>query len=129
MNIAESFANYLATQLSLTLGDDLYIGGVPVEAPDECWWLVAGGGGSITKHATGEKQKNYIVTVYHRAFSAKTVLDNLQALEVIINSGQCTQLDGYNTVEMEATIFPTDQDIDNQELTIGLVQIAITTYL
>lgn len=128
MNINKSFATYMEDQGYGTFGDDLYIGGVPLEAPDVCWWIISGGGASEPKNTTGERQKRYIVSVFYRDIDTEEVYEKLQALEEEINSVECIDLDGYETVEAEATIFPADQDLDSEERTVGLLQVTLTIY-
>ncbi len=123
MNIKKAFQQYMeAHDFKPT-----YIGGAPNE-PAACWWIIGGGGNNISKNSTGEKQKNYILSVYYRDIIAETVDEQIQTLEELMNSKQCIDIDGYDIIETEATVFPTDQDIDNQERTIGLIQITLTVY-
>lgn len=127
MNIVESFSQYLEDEMSLTLGTDLFIGSAPVDK-DDVWWIFSGGGGNVVKNDTGEKRKNYIVNAYYRGLDAQDVYNKLEQLETLVNSATCPQLNGYDTIEIETVTFPTDQDIDAQDRTIGLIQITITTY-
>lgn len=73
--------------------------------------------------------KQYLISVYMRSLDASLVYDQLQALEESLNSDGCTSLNGYDTIDIEATTFPTDQDLDNEDRTVGLLQATITTYL
>ena len=66
--------------------------------------------------------------MYYRSKDQELVYDTLQELEEAINSDKCATLVDYETVEMEATSFPTDQDLDVEDRTVGLLQITITTY-
>lgn len=129
MNIAESFATYMQDSLLLgTLGDTIRIGGIAQDAPTTCWWVVLSGGTPQPANSTGELKKNYVLDVYYRAMDQKTVYDALSSLEETVNSGNCTQLSDFDTIDIRATLFATDQDIDNEERTVGLLQVTITTY-
>jgi hypothetical protein len=128
MNITQSFAQLLETELSTNLGQNLFIGGAPLDAPDVCWWVLSAGGVNISKQVAGEKQKNYTISVFYRSLNPEDVYDNLQNLEEMINAGDCKELNDYDIIEMEAILFPTDQDLDNQDRTVGLLQVTITTY-
>lgn len=133
MTILKSFAQYMQDTLSCgTVGQDIFLNSVPKDAadkaPDKAWWLKSSGGAPIVKNHTGEKQKNYIVYVYYRNTDSEDVDEILQAFEESINSKNCTQLPGYTTIEMSATGFQNDLDIDNEERTVGLVEVTITTY-
>jgi hypothetical protein len=129
MTISKSFATYLQSAGFGTLGTNLYIGGAPMDAPDTCMWILAGGGSPIVKNQTGEKVKQYFLSVFYRSTDAEDVDDTLHALEVNLNSPTCPQLTDFDTIEIECTSFPTDQDIDNENRTEGLLQVTITNYL
>jgi len=128
MNISESVVDYLADNGYGVFGTDIFIGGVPLDAPNKCMWVVAGGGSNIGKNGTGEKQKNYLVSIFYRNTDAKDVLDTLESLESLVNSATCIDLDGYNVIEVEGTQFPIDQDLDNEDRSVGLIQVTITVY-
>lgn len=128
MNISRAFATYLEAEGYGTFGDDLFIGGVPQGSPDASYWIVAEGGTSTIKNHTGEKLKAYTLSLYYRSTNALDVYDNLQALEEEINSAGCPDLEGFTTVDSEAILFHSDQDLDNEDRTIGLLQVSLTTY-
>lgn len=129
MNIAESFATYMDDTLNLgTLGTDIKVGGVALDDPSTCWWVVLAGGAPDTTNDTGELTKRYTLQVYYRNMDQKTVYDQMHSLEESLNSGNCAQLQDFDTIEMKALVFPVDQDIDNQERTVGLLQVTIRTY-
>ena len=131
MNLAQSFATYLQDELSLaTIGQDLYIGSAPssLKAPDTLWWVKAFGGDPITRMKSGETMKQYIIEVSYRNRDAEAVYNNLQTLEENINSDLCSQLTGYDTVDIEATTFPIDDDIDSEDRKVGLLRITLTIF-
>ncbi|MFA9228860.1 MAG: minor capsid protein [Agathobacter rectalis] len=124
MNIKKAFQQFMIDN-GYT---DVFIGGAP-DSPAACWWILGGGGNSISKNTTGQKQKNYLLNIYYRDLNAENVDEKLQALEELMNKNECVDIGDYDIIETEATVFPTDQDIDNQERTIGLIQITLTVYL
>lgn len=128
MNIVKSFAEYMADKGFGTQGTDLFIGAAPQQSPDECWWIVAAGGSPILKGIGGNKMKNYLFNVFFRDRDQENVLNRLQAFEEEMNSGNCDQLNGYDSIEIEATGFPVDQDLEQEDRTVGLVQVTVTTY-
>lgn len=128
MNITKAISNYIEGAMGLTFGTNLFIGGVEVGAPNECGWLLSAGGSVVKANVSAGKMKNYVISFYYRGLDASVVYEKLQALEEALNSDACTQLDGYDTIDLQATLFPTDQDIDNEERTVGLIQITATTY-
>ena len=131
MNIAESFANYMQNDLSIaTLGQDLYISAGPDSdrVPDSIWWIVASGGAKDVSLQSGEVTKRYQLDVYFRHRDAEVVYNRLQALEEQLNCPGCVQLDGFDIISVEAITFPVDQDIDNEDRSVGLLQASILTY-
>lgn len=128
MNISASFAEYMEDILLGTVGTDIEVGGVPQDAPEACWWVIPQGGGPEQVNQTGEMLKNYVLNVYYRDTNQESVYNSLQLLEETVNSGNCTQLDGFDTISMQATSFATDEDIDSEERTVGLVQVTIKVY-
>ena len=128
MNIAESFVEYMEDLSMGTLGSTIYINSVPQEAPDAVWWVVKSGGSPVRKNSTGERVKDYTLSIYYRDTDAEQVYELMQDFEEEINSKSCIQLDGYDTIEMEASIFPTDQDLDNEDRVVGLLNVRISVY-
>lgn len=129
MTIAQAFAKYMEDVLSLgVVGTDIFINAVPLKAPSDAWWIVSRGGTPIQKNQTGEKKKNYALSVYYRSLDSAALDALMQGFEESINSKHCDQLEGYDTIEMEAVGFQSDLDLDNQERTVGLVEVTITVY-
>lgn len=128
MNITHSFAQFMEDQGFGTLGTNLFIGAVPQDAPDKCWWVVSSGGSNTTRNKTGERIKEYTVSVFYRSTDSKEVYDDLQEFEETINNTECEQLASYDTIEMQCITFPTDEDIDSEERTKGLAQVKLTIY-
>ena len=129
MNIAGSFVSYMiSVGFGTTLGTDVFIGGVPQDAPSTAWWVVSQGGTLVLTNQTGEKIKSYTLQVFYRNIDGQDVYDELQDLEIELNKSNCAQLTGFDTMEIESNLFPTDNDIDLEERTIGMLQVKITTY-
>lgn len=130
MNLVDAFAAYLVSLGIGTLGQDIFIGGAPSSdvANDNIWWIVSNGGGPIKKNSTGESMKQYQVEIHARNRDYKTILDNLYQLEERVNCDSCTQLDGIDTIDMIATVFPVDNDLDSEDRKTGMLQVNLTTY-
>ena len=131
MNVAKAFATYLQDELSVaTIGQDLYIGHAPssTKAPSTLWWIKAFGGDPITRLSTGETMKQYIVEINYRNRDYETVYEQLQSVEENINSDTCSQITGFDTVDLEATTFPIDNDLDSEDRKIGLLRITLTIF-
>jgi len=130
MSVSSSFASYLAGVTGTTLGQDLFIGEAPSSnrVADTVWWIVENGGGIVQKNATGETRKSYQFNVYCRDRDYGAILTAMSALEEDLNCDACTQLSGYDTIDIEATTFPIDNDLDAEDRKKGLLQVTITTY-
>lgn len=126
--VSESFIKWLEDNNVAAFGSDLYLSQVPLDAPNRCYWVLTNGGSPISSNRTGEKVKQYFVSVYHRSTKAKEVERNLFALENLINSPGCLQLEGFEVIEIEASTYPTDVDLDNEQLRVGMLQVNIQIY-
>lgn len=128
MNIAESFSTYMQSLSLGTFGTDIYIGSVPLDAPNTCWWIISSGGSPVQKNHTAEVMKQYNLDVYYRSTDSESLYNTLHDFEVTLNNPNCTQLTDFDTIEIQAISFPADQDIDNEDRTVGLLQVTIRTY-
>jgi hypothetical protein len=127
MNITDAFAEYMEDNGFGTIGNDLYIGGIPLDT-DNGWWILSGGGTSALKAVTNNKIKNYQINVFYRDTDSENVYNKLQEFEQFINSDPCPTIQGFDIIGIEVILFPTDQDLDNEDRTIGLAQVMITVY-
>lgn len=130
MTIARSFVTFLETLGLGTFEVDIFIGDAPSSqnVPDSIWWLIVNGGSPELKASTGELVKNYQIQIYYRNRNYQTVYDNMFTLEEQLNCDGCTQLDGFETIDIEATTFPVDNDLDVEDRKVGLLQANIRTY-
>lgn len=122
-----AFATYLDANTSFTIGQDLYIGTAPT-SPDAICWVIASGGDTERKLKTGERMKSYLIEIRYRNRNYQTVYDTLQTIEELLNADDCPTLIGFDTVSIEATTFPIDEDLDSSGRKIGLVVVTISTY-
>ena len=129
MTIKRSFAQWMEDNGFGTFGTDLFIGTVPFEKKKKAaWWILGGGGSPSIRAQTGEKMKQYILTVFYRNTDSEDVDEKLQLLEETANNKECHQIPEYETVDMEATGFQSDQDLDGEDRTIGSVEVTVTVY-
>lgn len=130
MTLTESFVEFLETQGIPTSGQDLYIGKVPnsLKTKDPVYWIITSGGIPIQTLSTGEKIKQYTIYIYYRSRSGRDVEQKLFDLEELLNCSRCVDLNGFETVGIEVTQFPIDQDLDSEDRKVGLIQINIKTY-
>lgn len=126
--VSESFIAWLESQNVATFKVDLYLSQVPDDAPDDCYWVITSGGSPIQKLRTGEKVKQYFVSVYYRSTKAKHIEKNMFKLEELLNKPNCLQLEGFETIEVEADQFPSDIDFDSEDRRVGLLQANIKIY-
>jgi hypothetical protein len=126
MTLRRAFIEWMEDQGLGVFGTNIFTQ-VP-DSPAKCWWVLASGGSSIQKNTTGEKLKNYVVSCFYRSDDGEDADNVLHSFEELVNDANCEQLSGFDTVEMEATSFPADQDLDSEDRVVGLVQITITTH-
>lgn len=130
MNIVDSFAEYLQDLGIATLGQDLFIGEAPSskQVSNSIWWIIDDGGNNQLDLSTGEKIKIHRISVYNRGNNYQTVKDDIHEAELLINDDGCTQLNGYETLDIEVATFPIDNDIDSEDRKVGLLQVNLKTY-
>lgn len=129
MSIVRDFVTFMEDYSLGVFGDDIFVGGVPLNAPDSAWWVTSSGGNSAIKSVDGGKVKEYRLNVYYRGIGEDNVYSTLQDFEDLINTGACYEIGAYETVEVEATVFPVDQDLDIEERSVGLVEVTIRVYV
>lgn len=129
MTVAQALLKWLEDNGFGTRGTDLFIGSIPKEKNRiNGWWIVGGGGTPNIRAETGEKGKQYIFSVFYRNTDSSDVDEKLQLLEETANNKECHELEGYETLDMEATGFQSDQDLDAEDRTVGVVEITVTIY-
>lgn len=130
MNIIESFANYLETITTATLGQDLFISNAPstTKAQSDLWWVVANGGEKIKTYTTGEVDKLYNITVYRRHRDYKTVYDDLHELEETLNCEGCVTIQGFEISDISASVLFIDEDIDLEDRKRGALEVTLITF-
>lgn len=136
MNIVESFAQYMEDSGVATLGHDLFISRAPASnsddangspIPDNLWWLTAGGGAQVTGSQT-RKMHAYTLNIYYRDRQAMSVYDKLQQLADDVTCAGCLELEDHEVIGVELSGLWSDQDLDDESRTVGLLQVTITTY-
>jgi hypothetical protein len=128
VTIAETFMNWLPSQINATQGTDLFYMQVPGNAPPACWWVISSGGSPVQKLPTGETIRQYFLMVYYRSNKGADVERQLSILEESLNTSDCLQLQGYEIVSVEASQFPADNDLDSEDRRVGMLQATIEVY-
>ncbi len=126
--VSEAFLEYLDSLDVAKIGVDLFLNRVDADAPDNCWWVITSGGSPIQKLSTGEKVKQYFISIYHRNLNGKSLERNLFRLEELLNSRGCVELTGFEVVEIEAQSFASDEDLTSEERRIGFLQANVKVY-
>lgn len=130
MSLVSAFATYLQSVTGTTLGQTLFIGEAPSsnKVADAIWWIVENGGGVINKNSTGEAMKSYQFNIFYRSRDYEAIKDAMYSLEEDLNCDNCSQISGYDTIDIEATSFPIDNDLDSEDRKVGLLQVTIIIY-
>src|SRR6266699_6883176 len=110
--VSESFILWLENQNVATFNDDLYLNQVPDSAQDKCFWVITSGGGTVQKLKTGERMQQYFISLYYRSSSGRDVERTLSAVAELVDTPTCFQLEGFETIEADATQYPSDNDVD-----------------
>lgn len=127
--VSESFIAWLESQGIATFKEDLFLSQVPDSAPDNCYWITTSGGGTILRLSTGEKVKQYFVSVYFRSNKGQTIEKNMFKLEELIDTPGCLNLEPFVLYdEVDVNQYPTDNDFDSEDRRVGMLQANIKIY-
>lgn len=126
--VSEAYIKFLEEKGIATFGSTIYLSQVPLDASDEVYWVISSGGSPILKLKTGEIVKQYFISTYYRSGSSQDLERKMFQLEELLNCRDCVQLEGFEVYEVEATQFPSDIDLDNEERRIGFLQANIKIY-
>ena len=126
--VGEAFIRFLEENNVGTFNQDLYLGMLPLDAPDEAWLVVVTGGSPELVTADGGMMKIYTFSIYRRSLAGKEIERSLFSLEEKLNCSTCVNLEGFETIYSRATQFAQDMDIENENRRIGLLQAQVRLY-
>jgi len=126
--VGEAFIKFLEGKNIGIFNQNLYLGMLPLEAPDEAWLVVVSGGAPELVTVDGGMIKVYTFNIYRRSLAGKEIERKLFSLEEDLNRAECVQLDGFETIYSRATQFAQDTDFENENRRIGLLQAQIRLF-
>lgn len=126
--VGEAFIKFLEDKGIATFGVNLFLGELPLEAPDNSWLVIVSGGNPELVTADGGMIKLYTFNIYHRALAGKDIERELFSLEESLNCTTCVNLDGFETIYSRATQFAQDIDLENENRRIGLLQAQVRLF-
>lgn len=126
--VGEAFIAWLEDNDIGTFGEDLFLGMIPLNAPDEAWLVVVTGGNPEVVTADGSMIKVYTFNIYRRSLAGKEIDRKLFSLEESLNRAECVNLEGFETIYSRATQFAQDVDFENEKRRIGLLQAQIRLF-
>ena len=126
--VGEAFIKFLEDSNIGTFNQNLYLGMLPIDAPDDAWLVVVAGGSPELVTADGGMMKIYTFSIYRRSLAGKEIERSLFSLEEKLNCSTCVNLDGFETIYSRATQFAQDIDLENENRRIGLLQAQVRLY-
>lgn len=126
--VGEAFVKFLQDKGIGTFGTDLFLGELPLDAPDNAWLVVVGGGNPELVTLDGSMLKLYTFNIYHRSLAGKEIERENFSLEEDLNCASCINLDGFETIYSRATQFAQDIDLENENRRIGLLQAQVRLF-
>ncbi len=126
--VGEAFIKFLETKIPAIFGENLYLGELPLKAPDESWLVVVSGGNPDLVTIDGGMIKLYTFNIYRRSLAGKEIERQLFSLEESLNCATCVNLEGFETIYSRATQFAQDIDLENENRRIGLLQAQIRLF-
>lgn len=130
MTLAQTFAEYLENLGYGIFEQDIFIGLAPSsnKVPDAIFWIIATGGSITSETTTGERMKQYTVDIFYRDTNYQTVYETLESLEHELNCTGCVELEDIDVVDISATNFMVDEDLDSEDRKVGLLQLTLTVF-
>lgn len=130
MTISESFVKLLEDKGYGVFGQNIFLYRVPnsLKTPTELFYIIPSGGSVVQRYASGAKNKMYQFLVYFRSNSAQRVDKVLSEMESELNCAGCIELEGYELVSLETSLFPADQDADSENRMVGMIQVQLEVY-
>lgn len=126
--VGEAFIKWMENNNIGTFGEDLFMGMLPLDAPDEAWLVVVSGGLPEVVTADGGMIKLYTINIYRRSLAGKEIERKLFSLEEDLNRAECVNLEGFETIYSRAIQFAQDIDLENENRRIGLLQAQIRLF-
>lgn len=126
--VGEAFVKFLESLNTGTFGQDLFLGQIPKEAPDNSWLVVVSGGEPEMVTLDDSMIKLYTFNIFHRSLAGKELGRELFSLEETLNDTSCVNLEGFETIYSRATQFAQDIDLENEGRRIGLLQAQIRLF-
>lgn len=130
MTIPRAFVGMLEEKGYGIFGQNIYLYRVPNsrKTETELLWVIPSGGAPVGRNKTGEAIKAYQFLVYFRSNEARRVDNVLSELEETLNCAACVSLKGFELVEISATQFPADQDLDSENRMVGFIRVQLQVY-
>ena len=131
MTISRAFVQFLEDKGCGIFGQNIFLYRVPnsLKTQTELYWVIPSGGMKYSTNKTGEIVKAYNFLIYFRSNEAQKVDETLSALEELLNCSSCVNLEGFELVDISATQFPADQDIDSENRMVGMIQVQLSVYV
>lgn len=134
MTLLKAFAEYLESKGVATLGQDLFTSRAPSSAalrsadqdPNSVFWIKAAAGVPPERTVDGVTRPTRGIEVYYRNLSADAVDEALETLSDTLSDARSVNLPGYAVLDIEVEGPWSDQDLDDEERTVGLLQVTIT---
>jgi len=126
--VGEAFIKFLEDKEIGHFGQDLFIGELPLSAPDDAWLVVVSGGNPDVVTLDGGMIKLYTFNIYRRSLAGKKIERDLFSLEEQLNCATCVVLEGFETIYSRAVQFAQDVDLDNANRRIGLLQAQVRLF-
>lgn len=130
MTIAKAFVEFLEEKGFGTFGQNIFLYRVPnsLKTNTDLFWVIPSGGYKTSTNKTGEAIKAYQFLIYFRSIKAQKVDEVLSGMEEMLNCLSCVKLEGFELVDMSATQFPVDQDLDAENRMVGMIQVQLSVY-
>ena len=91
----------------------------------EAWWLIDTDSYVSQQMISKSKLKRYTLTLNYRHTKARVVDATILKIEQILNHTTCFQLPSYKVIQMQASNWNADQDVENENFYRGSLTITL----
>jgi hypothetical protein len=127
MTVAQAFAGYLESIDVATLGTNLFISRWPSsnQIADPSFLIKDAPGQLVKRTIQGQPINQYLIELYMRSYGGGTVDQTMSTLRGQI-TGYGVTLTGFTLAENPEVNGPwSDQDLDDEERTVGVLQVKL----
>ena len=127
---AKALLKFLEDNNIAQFGTNLFYGHVPssIKTNISLYWVTQSGANVSRHNVTGEDAKNYTYNIHYRSASAQDVEEKMFALDKLITSKRCYDLDGFETIALKVFSSPESPTLDFENRATSFMVVTAEIY-